>query len=103
MKQSEVFKMLQATGLPVTYSEWPQGYAPPLPYIVFLQDGTETFLADNKVYKHKDTYRIELYSENKDKLSENKIIEQLNIKPTVWEKEYEERTDEDLYQSVFLI
>lgn len=103
MKQSEVFKMLQATGLPVTYSEWPQGYAPPLPYIVFLQDGIDTFLADNKVYEYNDTYRIELYSENKDITSENKIIEQLNLEPVVWEKEYEDRTDEGLYQSVFLI
>lgn len=103
MKQNKVFKMLQATELPVTYSEWPQGYAPPLPYIVFLQDDIETFLADNKVYNYSNNYRIELYSENKDIVSEEKIIEQLDLEPVVWSKEYEERTDEGLYQSVFLI
>lgn len=103
MKQNEVFALLKQTGLPVTYSEWPQGFAPPLPYIVFLQDGVDSFLADNSVYDHKNGYSIELYSENKDVLSEDKIIEQLNNKSVVWEKGYEERTGEGLYQSVFLI
>lgn len=103
MKQGEVFHLLEATGLPVTYSEWPPGFAPPLPYVVFLQDGVNTFLADNKVYEQSNTYRIELYSENKDIESEEKIMEQLYINKIIWRKEYEERTDEGLYQSVFLI
>lgn len=103
MNQAETFQVLKQTGLPVTYAEWPQGMVPPLPYLVFLQDGDDRFLADDEVYEYRPNYMIELYSKKKDYQTEEMLKATLTYNKLIWQSTYEGRTDEGLYQSVFSI
>lgn len=54
--------LLKATGLPVTYREWPEGKAPPLPFICYLSSGANNFVADGQVYFSANPIRVELYT-----------------------------------------
>lgn len=103
MTQEYLFALLKTTDLPVTYAEWPQGMVPKLPYIVFLQDGDERFLADDFVYDSTPTYSIEIYSSKKDNATENLLKNTLNENKVIWAKDYEGRTPEGLYQAVYSI
>lgn len=103
MNQKEIFSVLKQTGLPVTYAEWPQGVVPALPYLVFIQDGDDRFLADDEVYGYTPNYMIELYSKKKDYETEETVKATLTYNKLIWQSIYEGRTDEGLYQSVFSI
>lgn len=103
MNQQDLFLILKATGFPVTYLEWPQGRVPPLPYLVFMQNDDDRFLADNVVFYDSPRYAIELYSKKKDNVSEQLLKDALQTHEIVWMKEYEDRTDEGLYLSAYSI
>lgn len=103
MNQKELFSILKTTGLPVTYLEWPQGRVPPLPYFVFMQSDDDRFVADNVVFYDSPRYTVELYSKQKDTASEQLLKDILNLNELVWRKDYELRTTEGLYQSVYSI
>ena len=65
MELTTVKKMLDQTGLPVTYRAWPAGEAPALPYICYLVNNSNNFFADGKVYEKIQRIQIELYTEFK--------------------------------------
>lgn len=86
MTNKQLFKILQKTGLPVAYHSWKRKEVPPLPYIVFYQNGDNNFAADNIVYKKNNDYNIELYSEEKDFDSEKLVEDILDTYELYWSK-----------------
>lgn len=65
---TELKKILDLTGLPVTYSQWtatPDNPVPMPPYICYLVDGSSNMIADNKVYQKINDVNIELYTTKK--------------------------------------
>ncbi|TCJ01577.1 hypothetical protein [Cytobacillus praedii] len=73
----EMKKILDLTGLPVTYSHWTattNNPVPAPPYICYLVDGNENLMADNKVYHKISDVNIELYTTKKD-LSVEALLE----------------------------
>lgn len=74
MTLSEIYNLLNGiSGFAnkVAYEAFPKdGTAPSLPFICFVETGTNNFGADNKTYFKKKRVNIELYSKQKDATSE---------------------------------
>lgn len=64
---------LQTTGLPVTYREWPEGKAEPLPFICYLCTDDNPLFADGTTYYSSSNVRVELYTAYKDPETEKKV------------------------------
>jgi hypothetical protein len=74
-------KILDTTGLPVTYSHWTAtstNPVPPPPYICYLVDSDPNFIADNRVYTKISDVNIELYTTKKDMAAEAKLEKALD-------------------------
>lgn len=87
----------------VVYRAWPVGQAPPLPFIVFLVEGSDNFGADDIVYKAINRVNIELYSKNKDTVSEGLIEALLESLAIYWEKDETYIDDEQCYEIIYTI
>lgn len=84
MTLKELNELLETTGLPVAYREWPDEKAPPLPFICYLVAYSNNFGADNTVYYPINHMQIELYTELKDPIAEGKVEKALSS--FYWEK-----------------
>ena len=73
MTLSEVDVLLKTTGLPVTYRAWPENEAPPLPFVCYVEAGSNNFAADGVVYYPVKRMQVELYTKLKDPETEGKI------------------------------
>lgn len=78
MTLEELYKKLKETGLPVVYNSWEVGQAPPLPYLVYLEDGNDDLFADNTNYKAVREMTVELYTAKKAPETESIIEKCLN-------------------------
>ncbi|MEF7566421.1 hypothetical protein V4V35_25875 [Bacillus infantis] len=81
MNLIELKKILDTTGLPVTYSHWTAtstNPVPPPPYICYLVDSDPNFIADNRVFMKISDVNIELYTTKKDLAAEAKLEKALD-------------------------
>lgn len=78
MKFEDLKKVLELTGLEVGYHHWETGQVPQLPYILYLDSGSDNFRADNQVYYGIKNIRVELYSNLKNIREEKKLEKILN-------------------------
>lgn len=99
MKLTDFNQILQSTGFPVAYRAFPEndGKNPPLamPYICYLETGTNNFAADGVVYKKVAKLAVELYTETKDFGAEEKVEQVLSS--FYWQKDEEYLDDEKCY------
>ena len=68
MTQKDLYTLLKSTGLPVCYHSWKasgETDIPDLPWICYLLINSENEAADNQVYKKRNNYHIELYTNKK--------------------------------------
>ena len=88
----------------VVYHHWPTPESiPALPFIVYMEEGSDNFGADNIVYKAINNVRIELYTENKDTTSESAIENMLTSNTIYWEKDETYIDDERCYEIIYSI
>lgn len=87
----------------VAYRAFPVGKAPKLPFICYLQTGTNIFFADNKVYTTAKEVDIELYSQLRDEISEELIEEALYNNNITWTKSIEYLDDEKVYEVIYTV
>lgn len=66
-------EQLESTGVPVAYRSFPEGEAPPLPFICYLCTDTTTIFADGIAYYTYDNVRVELYTAYKDPITEQRV------------------------------
>lgn len=78
MTLSELKTALDGTGLPVAYQAFPEDIAPPLPFITYQITSTSNFSADGAVLQKLSNVQIDLFSKQKDLISEAKIEEALS-------------------------
>jgi hypothetical protein len=104
--EKTLFNLLKSTGLPVAYHHFPEdeNFPPPKPpYIVYLFSFSSNFSADNRVYSQQPNYQVELYTTEKDPVSE-KLIEDLFDEHDIhWDKTETYIESEDLYQVLYEI
>lgn len=96
MNFERLYNTLLEIGIPVTYSHFKKPV--PLPYIIYLANGSRHFGADNKVYYGIEHMAIELYTENKNTELELQLESLLGDNEWFYEK-YETYIDtEKMYQ-----
>lgn len=78
----ELYNALLTLNIPVAY----RGFRTPqhCPYIIYYQDTSNNFAADNRVYQHIMGYSVELYTETKDPELEAQLEQALDS--YVWRK-----------------
>ena len=102
MKFNKVFGMLKQLNIPVAYDHFDS--PPSIPFITYLDSGSNHTYADNTVYKRALYVEIELYTDKKDLSIENKLEDLLDERgivyssyPTIW------IDSEKLYQKIYEI
>lgn len=60
----ELYEILKELNIPIAYHHFNQATAPP--FITYYRTGSKNFVADDNVYEKINTYRIELYTKQKD-------------------------------------
>jgi hypothetical protein len=86
MTFEELEAILQKTGLPVTFHHW--ALKPPrAPYLVYLDEYTNNFPADNKVYSPVTHYLVELYEYQRDRAVEEKVEQALDEGELYWDRD----------------
>lgn len=101
MKLADIYNLLKTTNLPVAYSHFEEGKAPPLPYVVFRLPNSNNFAADGKVYKAVTALDIELYTEKKDLTTEKKLEDVINNKIGFYNKLEMLVISEKMYQIIY--
>lgn len=87
----------------VAYRCFPVGDAPSLPFICYLETETNNVFADNKVEKVVRVIDIELYTETKEPITEQKLEDALERANLPWNK-YEDYIDsEKCYQITYTL
>lgn len=87
----------------VAYRAFPVNEAPALPYICYQETDTNNFYADGEVYKSASIVDIELYSRNRDTVSENLIENTLVSNGITWEKGIEYIDDQKCYEVIYTV
>ena len=100
MTLENIKALLDTTGFPVAYNHFKSRVA--FPFICYMADSSDNFHADNKVYKEIQHLRIELYTKQKDLISENKLKQALD--GFSWEQvseTYINDSNEKYYQIIY--
>lgn len=80
MTIKELYAQLQTLNCPIAYYQFSKRVEPP--FLIYFRNGTENFVADDKVYKGVSNIQLELYTNNKSFDIETKIdnlLASLNI------------------------
>lgn len=104
MTLAEFIRILDMTGLPVTYSHWTpmeNNPVPNPPYICYIVDGTENLVADNKVYHKINDVNVELYTTKKDLITEAKLEKVLDNHRIPYDASEAFIKSEQLYQKIY--
>lgn len=87
----------------VAYHSFPEGSAPALPFICFLETNTKNFGADSSVYYEIHHIQIELYSKLRDIVSEDLISQKLTDKNIYYNKAFTYLDDEKCFMTIYEI
>lgn len=101
MTLEEIKNLLESTGFPITYRDWPESEAPPMPYICYLVSYSNNFAADGGVYCKINHIQIELYTKLKDPEAEDKVEKALSS--LFWDKTETYIDTEKCYQILYEI
>ena len=106
MRYQDVPIILNKTGLPVTYHAWPeddlQHPVPDLPYIVFYFPKMRIESADDHVAGQIVQLNIELYTNEKDFETEQKVEKILDDYSLLYDKEETFLRDESMYEVLYI-
>lgn len=99
----EILESIEGFKDKVAYRAFPVNEAPKLPFICYLETGTDNFFADNTVYSSTRIIDIELYSKNRDIFNETLIEEKLRENHITWTKGIEYIEDEKCYEVIYTV
>lgn len=85
MNLEKLYQELKTLGRPVAYDHFSK--RTPLPFLIYVDQGKSTFIADGKVWTNKRKIRLEVYSKNKDIDLEDRIESLLDRLEILWEDE----------------
>ena len=81
---ADLYAALRTTGYPVANIKFSVAVAPP--FIILASPGTENIIADNTVYQKIETLDIELYTDKRDLIAEEKVEEVLKNLELPWDR-----------------
>ena len=85
----------------VVYYAWPEGQAPALPFICYLENGSNGFAADGISFYASRRIDIELYTRLRDMTSEGAVEAALTEASIYWSKEINYIDSEKCYQITY--
>lgn len=106
MTLAEVYTIL--TGIEgfsgkVAYYAFPSGEAPELPFLCYVENGTDNFAADNISYFAAKNIDIELYTQDKNPGTEQLVESALTAAGVFWTKSAEYINDEKCWMITYTI
>lgn len=96
-------KTILSAVYPTAYWSFPEKQAPPMPYLVFFEEASDNFGADNKVYHHSKRISVELMTKTKDPTAEGNVEAALDTAGIYWEKTETHLDDEDAYEVIYTL
>lgn len=89
------------TVFPTAYWSFPVGAAPAMPYLVYFENESDNFGADNKVYHHRKRISVELYTKTKNISAEEAVEAAFDANDIYWEKTETHLDDEDAFEVIY--
>lgn len=100
MGLDELYIILNAV-YPTAYWSFPEGNAPAMPYIVYFEDSSDNFGADNKVYHKRKNISVELLTKTKNTAAEANLESAFDAADIFWNKAESHLDDEDAYEVIY--
>lgn len=86
---------------PTAYWSFPVGQNVTPPYIVYFENGTDNFGADNKTYHIRREISVELYTRHKDPDAEEAVEAVFDALELFWDKTEAFLDDENVYEVIY--
>ena len=97
----ELVRIVSGMGIPFAYDHFAEGESPDPPFICYLLPGSNNFAADGKVYYKIGQVNIELYTDRKDPLLEQKLEDALDAASIFYNKTEVWIDSEKLYEVLY--
>ena len=101
MTYDDIANMINSTRIENAYYQYPEGEAPELPYILFYYPQRDDFQADDKNYAKVPQLNIELYTKEKDFVTEKVIEDLLEANGLTYDKEEQYIESEKMYEVLY--
>lgn len=101
MTYDDIASMINSTKIDNAYYQYPEGEAPELPYILFYYPQRDDFQADDKNYAKVPQLNIELYTKEKDFVTEKVIEDLLEANDLTYDKEEQYIESEKMYEVLY--
>lgn len=101
MTYKQVATMVASCGLPYAYYQFPDGTEQAPPFICFLYDSNNDFIADGINYATVVNLHVELYTDNKDFTLESTVESVLNSSGLAFDKSEVYIDTEKMYQITY--
>jgi len=100
--EEKLYNLLSTLGYPVAYSQFKDKKVS-IPFILYKNDATDTFKADDKTYLKSNDFIITLVTSKKDLQVELKLESLLNENNLPFDKNEDYIEGEDIYQIQYFI
>ena len=97
----ELLSILGETQIPFAYDHFAEGESPDPPFLCYLLPGSNNFSADGKVYYKISRVNLELYTDRKDPLLEQKLEDALDAASIFYNKTEVWIDSEKLYEVLY--
>lgn len=101
MELKEIIEMLGGLGLPLAYHHFAEGESPEPPFLIYLIPGSHNFSADGTVYFKVKQLDVELYTDKKDIVLEEKLEDVLDRQGLFYNKTESYIETEKLYEVLY--
>ena len=97
----ELVRIVSGMGIPFAYDHFAEGESPDPPFLCYLLPGSNNFSADGKVYYKIGRVNLELYTDRKDPLLEQKLEAVLDAASIFYNKTEVWIDSEKLYEVLY--
>ena len=97
----ELVRIVSGMGIPFAYDHFAEGESPDPPFLCYLLPGSNNFSADGKVYYKISRVNLELYTDRKDPLLEQKLEDALDAASIFYNKTEVWIDSEKLYEVLY--
>lgn len=102
MTINELNTVLDGIGIPFAYQAFPATEAPEMPFIVYMELGSDNFGADNIVWHSARRIEVDLLCKTRNLTLESQIETALNDTGIYWERELDHNDDEACFVTTYI-
>ena len=102
MKETDIYTLLNTMNIPVAYDHFKNDNTIP-PFVLYRNDDTDTFKADDKTYYKENNYIVDLITDKKDVSLEEQLETVFNNNNIPFDKSEDFIESEKIFQIRYLI